>query len=65
LVPQFNCGLKSARVLAARGLNSKKVLDLLDEVRPEAVMVYGTGLLKETLKRCPYYTINFHGGLSP
>lgn len=52
--------------VAMKELNSQKIVNALQESHAEAVIVYGTGLLKSPLLSiAPRWVINLHAGLSP
>jgi folate-dependent phosphoribosylglycinamide formyltransferase PurN len=47
-------------------LNSKKTVDFVNEIDPELVLIFGTGLIKDPLfSALPEEKINLHLGLSP
>lgn len=46
-------------------LNSKKSIEFIKKIKPDLVLTFGCGLIKELMEFLPENTINLHGGLSP
>ncbi len=54
------------RKLSAGSINSQEELDIMKEYKPDIILVFGTGILKdEIIDLCPGNIINLHLGLSP
>ncbi len=52
--------------VSMKDLNSVRVIEAIVAAKPDVVLVYGTGLLKEALLAVmPKWLINLHAGLSP
>lgn len=61
-------GLKNDKVLNVDNVNSEKVLSLIENIKPELVIVSGTNLLKaELISKISTYgkIMNLHTGISP
>jgi len=52
--------------LETKNLNSQKTVDFVKRVKPDLVLIFGSGMIREPLlSALPHNTINLHGGLSP
>jgi methionyl-tRNA formyltransferase len=62
-VSQPQCPVK---IVTEESLNSIETRKFIEEIKPDVVLIFGCGLIKDpVVSVLPYHTINMHLGLSP